>query len=892
MAFPPLPLHHVTRTAHFFSPPPAAPPPPPSSLLPATLPAANQEAKHPNHRRRGILLRHEQQQEQPPESPQDPQARREKHNNYPKLTIRARLSQLCKEGRLDAARRLLSDSLARPAPTPTLLWNTLLIGYVCNSLPHEALRLYALMNSSSSSSSSHHHSRHGCPRSDAYTYSSALKACADSRQLRLGKSIHCHVIRRSRAPPKSQILNNSLLNMYASALEPETSHADTIRFLFDRMPKRNVVAWNTLIGWYVRCRRPDRALAQFRLMLEVGIRPTPVSFITVFPAVAATEEGNKYGDVLYGLIVKHGHHYIDDQFVISSAVLMYAQLSEVQSARRIFDQAKEKNTQVWNTMIGGYVQNGGYGEALALLVQILESNMVDPDAVTFLSSLVAVSQSQDLGLGKQVHAYLIKRNCSLLPLVLCNALIVMYSRCGKVQVALELFRRMPQRDVVSWNTMISAFVQNGLNLEGVSLVYEMQKDGFLVDSVTAAALLSAASDAGNIMMGKETHGYLLRHGVKFDGIASYLIDMYAKSGSVEIARRLFDGEQADERDRVTWNAMIAGYTHSGQTEEATAVLRKMLKERLTPNAVTLASILPACSPVGGIRAGKEIHGFAVRRYLDENVFVGTALIDMYSRCGHISFAERTFDGMEDKNTVTYTTMLSGFGQHGLGEKALTLFSSMREAGVRPDGITFVALISGCSSSGLVDEGVAVYESMEEFGVEATPEHHCCVVDLLGRAGRVEEAYELAKGLGDDGNYAGIWGSLLAACRVHRKLELGESVADRLFEIGKERGLAGYRVLLSNVYAADRNWDNVDRVRKEMRERGLRKEPGSSWIQVGDWSHRFMSRDRTHPENDQIYAMLRGLALEMKSPGYDATLRPSDSDSTSSSMTTLLDASAT
>ncbi|RWW89748.1 hypothetical protein BHE74_00001217 [Ensete ventricosum] len=873
MALPPLPLHHVTRTAHFFPPPP---PPPPPSLLPATLAAANQEAKHPNHRRRGILLRHEKQQEQP----QDPQAR-VKRNNYPKLTIRARLSQLCKEGRLDAARRLLSDSLARPAPTPTptptLLWNTLLIGYVCNSLPHEALRLYALMNSSSS----HHHSRHGCPRSDAYTYSSALKACADSRQLRLGKSIHCHLIRRSRATPKSQILNNSLLNMYASALEPETSPTDTIRLLFDRMPKRNVVAWNTLIGWYVRCCRPDRALARFRLMVEVGIRPTPVSFVTVFPAVAATEEGNKlYGDVLYGLIVKYGHHYVDDQFVISSAVLMYAQLSDVQSARRIFDQANEKNTQVWNTMIGGYVQNGGHGEALALLVQILESNTVDPDAVTFLSSLMAVSQLQDLGLGKQIHAYLIKENGSLLlPLVLCNALIVMYSRCGKVHVALELFRRMPQRDVVSWNTMVSAFVQNGLNLEGVSLVYEMQKDGVSVDAVTAAALLSAASNLGDIMMGRETHGYLLRHGVKLDGIGSYLIDMYAKSGSVEMARRLFDGEQAEERDTVTWNAMIAGYTQSGQTELATAVLRKMLKECRTPNAVTLASILPACSPVGGIRAGREVHGFAVRGYVDENVFVGTALIDMYSRCGQISCAERMFDGMVEKNTVTYTTMLSGFGQHGLGEKALTLFSSMREAGVRPDGITFVALISGCSSSGLVDEGVAVYESMEEeYGVVATPEHHCCVVDLLGRAGRVEEAYELAKGLGDDGNYAGIWGTLLAACRVHRKLELGESVADRLFEIGKES--AGYHVLLSNVYAAERNWDNVDRVRREMRERGLRKEPGSSWIQVGDWSHRFMSRDQTHPENDYIVAMLRGLALEMKSPGgYDATLEPSDSDST-------------
>ncbi|WOL09503.1 hypothetical protein Cni_G18256 [Canna indica] len=813
----------------------------------------NQEIKHRDgdaflHRR----TKQQQAQESPPHAPQPTK----------KSTLRARLSQLCKEGRLDAARRLLSDFLARGAPSPTLLWNTLLIGYVCNSLPHEALRLYSLMNSYAD------HQVQGCPVSDAYTYSSALKACADSRQLRLGKSIHGHIIRRSPSLTKNRVLNNSLLNMYVSTLDPESSCANAVHFLFDRMPKRNVVAWNTLIAWYVRCWRPDDALAQFRLMLEVGIRPTPVSFVNIFPAVTALENKD-YCDLLYGLLVKCGRDHLNDQFVISSAVSAYSELSDIQSARRVFDQAEEKNTQVWNTMIGGYVQNGCYSEALALFVEILESDAVHSDTVTFLSSLMAVSQLQDLGLGQQIHAYLIKQNSSLLPLVLCNALLVMYSRCGEVHLAFELFQQMPQRDLVSWNTMVSAFVQNNFNFEGVLLVYEMQKDGFLVDSVTATALLSAASNLGSLKMGKETHGYIIRHEADFDGMESYLIGMYAKSGSVQIARRLFDGKKSD---KVTWNSMIAGYSRSGQTEDAIAVFKDMLKESQTPNAITLASILPACSPVGGIQTGEEIHGFAIRHYFDNNVFVGTALVDMYSRCGQISFAERIFDGMAEKNTVTFTTMLSGLGQHGLGEKALTLFCSMKESGVRPDAVTFVALISACSYSGLVDEGLAVYEAMEEFGLVATLEHHCGVVDLLGRAGRVEDAYEFAKRLGDDGNFAEIWGSLLAACRVHCKFQLGELVADKLFELGEGKGFAGYHVLLSNVYAAERNWNNVDRVRKEMRERGLRKEPGSSWIEVGDSSHRFMSRDQMHPENDRIYAMLQGLVLEMKSPGYE-TLEP-------------------
>jgi pentatricopeptide repeat protein len=263
--------------------------------------------------------------------------------------------------------------------------------------------------------------------------------------------------------------------------------------------------------------------------------------------------------------------------------------------------------------------------------------------------------------------------------ILGNALVVMYSRCGNVQTAFDLFDRLPEKDIVSWNTMITAFVQNEFDLEGLLLVYQMQKSGFAADSVTLTAVLSAASNTGGLQIGKQAHGYLIRHGIESKGLESHLIDMYAKSSRIEIAQRVFDGYETDERDDVTRNAMIAGYTQSGQSETAVLVFREMLEAGLEPTSVTLASVLPACDPLGGgICAGKQIHCFAVRHHLDTNVFVGTALVDMYSKCGEISTAECVFAGMTDKSTVSYTTMISGLGQHGFGKRAMSLFYSMRE----------------------------------------------------------------------------------------------------------------------------------------------------------------------------------------------------------------------
>ncbi|KAF8758047.1 hypothetical protein HU200_010793 [Digitaria exilis] len=734
----------------------------------------------------------------------------------------SQVRRLCKQGQLDRARRLLLDAL--PRPPPALLCNAVLIAYVARALPDHALRLYALLN----------HAARPAPRSDHYTYSCALTACARTGRLRLGRSVHAHLLRRARALPDTAVLRNSLLNLYASCLRyyrGGDSGVDVVRRLFDAMPKRNAVSWNTLFGWYVKTGRPREALEMFARMLEDGVRPTPVSFVNVFPAAASDDPS--WSLALYGLLLKHGVEYVSDLFVVSSAIVMFSELGDVQSASMVFEHTS-KNTEVWNSMITGFVQNGKFAEAMDLFIQLLGSKEVPLDVVTFLSALTAASQSQDGRLGQQLHGYLIKGMHGMLPVILGNALVVMYSRCGNVQTAFELFDRLPEKDVVSWNTMITAFVQNDFDLEGLLLVYQMQKSGFAADSVTLTAVLSAASNTGDLQIGKQAHGYLIRHGIEGEGLESYLIDMYAKSGRIEIAQRVFDGCGNSKRDEVTWNAMIAGYTQSGQPEQVILAFRSMLEVGLEPTSVTLASVLPACEPLGaGVCAGKQIHCFAVRRCLDSNVFVGTALVDMYSKCGEITTAEHVFATTTEKSIVSYTIMIYGLGQHGFGERALSLFHSMREKGLKPDAVTFLAVISACNYSGLVNEGLALYRSMEEFGIAPTPQHHCCVVDLLAKAGRVEEAYEFVEGLGEEGDFVSIWGALLTSCNAQGKQELANLVTERLLRVEKKYGHAGYNVLLSHIFAAESNWSRADSLRKEMGLRGLRKVAGSSWIKVQD-----------------------------------------------------------
>lgn len=706
---------------------------------------------------------------------------------------------------------------------------------------------------------------------DPYTYSSVLKACAGMKEVRIGKAVHCHIIRSGIYPGK--IVYNSLLNMYATCLSSfdVLSSFDLVERAFSSMPKRNVVAWNTMISWHLKTERPVEGLVHFVMMLKMGIKPTPVSFVNVFP-VASRMLDVQIADVLYGIVIKFGDEYVNDLFVVSSAIYMYSELGCPADARRIFNNCLEKSIEIWNSMIGGYVQNSFAIEALYLFLEALEAqDDVAIDDVTFLSALTAVSQLQNLGFAQQLHASLIKKSL-ISHIILSNAVVSTYSKCNSISESFQVFNGMPERDLVSWNTMISALVQNAMDVEGLMLVYEMLAQGFIVDGVTIAAILSAASNLRNQHIGKQTHAYLIRHGIQFEGMNTYLIDMYAKSGIVKAAQAVFDMNCSNNRDQAMWNSMISGITHNGLIEQSFTILRQMLEQDVTPTAVTLTSILPACSQSGSLVLGKAIHGFAIRNFLDNNVFVSSALVDMYSKSGAIHYAESIFKRSPEKNSVTYTNMILGYGQHGMGEKAIMLFNSWRDCGFLPDAVPYLAALSACSYSGLVSEGLQIFESMKRHHeVQPSLEHYACMVDMLGRVGRVVEAYMFVKEIDEECNAPEIWGSLLAACRIHKNFELGKVVANKLLALAGGDKTTGYHVLLSNIYAAEGNWEYVNIVRRGMKEKGLMKEVGCSWINISGIAHCFASKDKAHPVCCEIYEMLGYLNTNMKDAGYRPSL---------------------
>lgn len=736
----------------------------------------------------------------------------------------------------------------------------MIIGYICNNLHYEAIALYIRMK---------------CGRSlykfepDPYTFSSVLKACAEMMEFRVGKAVHCHILRSEINP--GRIVYNSLLNMYASCLSTfnTSSSFNLVERVFNTMPKRNVVAWNTMISWYLKVGRPIDALIHFVMMMRTGLKPTVVSFINVFPAASLIGDVHT-ANVLFGLVMRLGEEYVDDLFVVSSAIYMYTELSCLSIARRIFDNCLERNTEIWNSMIGGYVQNSCPTESLHLFLKAL-ADAVAIDEVTFLSAMNATSQLQHLEFAQQLHAYLIKSSL-ISRVVILNAMISMYSKLNSINESFHVFASMQEKDLVSWNTMVSALVQNGMDDEGLMLVREMQNQGFMIDAVTITALLSAASNLRDQKIGKQTHAYILRHRIQFEGMNTYLIDMYFKSGMIGAAESVFDMNCSNNRDQATWNAMISGYTHNGLIEQSLTVFRQMLQHNVAPTTVTLSSILPASSQSGSLNLGKQFHCFIIRNFLHDNVFVTSALVDMYSKTGAIHYSERVFQRSPEKNSVTFTNMILGYGQHGMGDKAIMLLNSWREFGFKPDAVTFLATLSACNYSGMVNEGLQVLESMSrDYGLQPLLEHYACVVDMLGRVGRVIEAYDFVKELGDECNILGVWGSLLSACMIHGNFELGKVVADKLLSMTDGDKKTGYHVLLSNNYAAKGNWQLVDMVRRGMRDNSFIKEVGCSWIDISGYAHCFTSRDENHPHCHDIYKILGQLSTNLKDAGYGPSL---------------------
>jgi len=445
----------------------------------------------------------------------------------------------------------------------------------------------------------------------------------------------------------------------------------------------------------------------------------------------------------------------------------------------------------------------------------------------------------------------------------CSSLVNFYAKCGRMEEALKVFEGMSKRDLISWTTMITGFVSVGKPAEAIEMYRKMRLAGVKEDEIVMLSLAQACAGTGDTRMGLSVHGRIVRLGMSMDVVVeTSLVDMYAKNGLLELARFVFDRMKV--KNVISWSALISGYAQNGFASDALHMLIKMQDCGFEPDSVALVSALLACSQIGFLKLGKSVHGFIVRR-CDLERISGTAIIDMYSKCGSLRSARDVFDRISSRDLISWNVIIACYGVHGCGKEALSLFLEMKETELKPDDATFASLLSACSHSGLVEDGKYWFDLMvRDFGIEPEEKHYTCMVDLLARAGHVEEAYELIKSMAIEPGIA-IWVSLLSGCHSHKKLELGETVAKKVLELNPND--LGIHALVSNVYAVARKWDKVAEVRRAMRKLGTKKVPGCSLVEVNGKVHGFLIEDKSHPEYDKIVEMLERLNCEMRKLGY-------------------------
>ncbi|XP_068666979.1 pentatricopeptide repeat-containing protein At4g38010 [Aristolochia californica] len=484
-----------------------------------------------------------------------------------------------------------------------------------------------------------------------------------------------------------------------------------------------------------------------------------------------------------------------------------------------------------------------------------------PDKYTFPAVLKSCAKSLGVAEGKQVHAIACKMGF-LFDIYVQNSLVHFYSICSECDIAGELFEEMAVRDVVSWTGLISGYVRGGHFHKAIELFLVMDVEP---NMATFVSVIVACGRLRLLGMGKGTHGLILKHGADKDLIVgNALLDMYMKCESLDEARQVFD--ELLIRDIVSWTSMICGLVQCKQPEDALEVFHLMQISAIEPDKVTLASVLSACATLGTLSSGRWVHEYVDHKGIEWDPHIGTAMVDMYSKCGCIDRALNTFHFLPHKNVFTWNALIGGLAMHGYGKEAIYYFSKMVEIGESPNEVTFLSVLSACVHAGLVDGGRLYFNQMtRNYNLVPRIEHYGCMVDLLGRAGLLGDALELIRSMPMEADVL-MWGAMLSACKAHGNVDLSQQILSSLLEL--ESRDSGIYVLLSNIYAANDRWEDVTRLRRLMKKSGIRKAPGSSAIEINGKTHEFIVGDRyKHPEQEKVNLVLAMLMRVLNPEGY-------------------------
>ncbi|PUZ48613.1 hypothetical protein GQ55_7G259100 [Panicum hallii var. hallii] len=720
------------------------------------------------------------------------------------------------------------------------------------------------------------------------------------------------------------ITHNIMLNGYAKL----GRLSDAVE-LFDRMPARDVASWNTLMSGYFQSRQYFAALETFQSMHQSGdSSPNAFTFSCAMKSCGALG-WHGLALQLLGMVQKFDSQYdsevaasLVDMFVRCGAVDLasrlfvrvenptifcrnsmlvgYAKTYGVDCALELFDGMPERDVVSWNMMVSALSQSGRVREALDMVVEMYSKGM-RLDSTTYTSSLTACARLSSLEWGKQLHAQVI-RNLPRIDPYVASALVELYAKGGCFKEAKGVFNSLRDRNSVAWTVLISGFLQYGCFTESVELFNQMRAELMTLDQFALATLISGCCSRMDLCLGRQLHSLCLKSGqIQAVVVSNSLISMYAKCGNLQSAelifrfmnerdivswtsmitaysqvgnitkaRQFFDGMST--KNVITWNAMLGAYIQHGAEEDGLKMYSAMLSEKdVRPDWVTYVTLFKGCADLGASKLGDQIIGGTVKVGLILDTSVANAVITMYSKCGRILEARKVFDFLNGKDLVSWNAMITGYSQHGMGKQAIEIFDDMLKRGAKPDYISYVAVLSGCSHSGLVQEGKSYFDMMKRVhNISPGLEHFSCMVDLLGRSGHLTEAKDLIDKMPMKPT-AEVWGALLSACKIHGNNELAELAAKHLFELDSPD--SGSYMLMAKIYADAGKSDDSAQVRKLMRDKGIKKNPGYSWMEVDNKVHVFKADDVSHPQVIAIRNKLDKLMEKIAALGYVRTESP-------------------
>lgn len=511
--------------------------------------------------------------------------------------------------------------------------------------------------------------------------------------------------------------------------------------------------------------------------------------------------------------------------IATRLILDYVRVGDMVSSHKVFDKMADRNVVTWTAMISGYSQGGYYENAFLMFFGMHQAG-IKPNQFTYGSTLRACTGLRSLERGLQIHGFIQKGRFSSNMFVL-SALLDFHAKCGKVVDACSLFETMTERDLVSWNTMIGGFAVQGYGDDSFQLFKKMTREGIIPDCYTLGSILRVCVGPNGIIKVCQVHGLIIQLGFELRHmLTGSLVDAYAKCGSLQCASQVYKSLQ--RKDLVSCTALITGYVRENKcNRDALDLFKEIFSMQVVVDNIILCSMLNICANLAELNLGRQIHAIAIKCQSGNDIAMGNAVIDMYSKSGKIEDANKVFSEMVEKNVVTWTTLIDGYGKHGYGHEAIALFKKMENEGFKPNDITFLSLLFACSHTGLFGEGSELFHRMvEKYNIFPRPEHFSCMVDLYARGGQLEAAYNLIHEM-ESKPTSSVWGSLLGACSMYGNTTLGEKAASHLLDM--DPMCSAHYVSLASIYAAVGAWGDAGDTRKLMHKSRAVKHPGYSFL---------------------------------------------------------------